>query len=70
MSRGCKGTCAKYKAKKKRAGSWYGFGFKRCQLCEIFVDVKGLFCPCCGHRLRTHPRNKLYKAKLRGEVLS
>lgn len=34
-----------------------------------FVDVEGLFCPCCEHRLRTKPRNKLYKAKLRGEVL-
>jgi hypothetical protein len=25
----------------------------------------GLWCPCCGYRLRTKPRNLKYKAKLR-----
>jgi hypothetical protein len=24
-----------------------------------------LWCPCCGYRLRTKPRNLKYKAKLR-----
>jgi hypothetical protein len=26
---------------------------------------EGLWCPCCGYRLRTRPRNLKYKAKLR-----
>ena len=28
----------------------------------------GLWCPCCGYRLRTKPRNLKYKAKLRARV--
>jgi len=27
-----------------------------------------LWCPCCGYRLRTKPRNLKYKAKLRARV--
>ena len=42
----------------------YSTGQKRCQVCEIFVKWDGLFCPCCGYRLRTRPRNLKYKAKL------
>jgi hypothetical protein len=26
-----------------------------------------LWCPCCGYRLRTKPRNLKYKAKLRAK---
>lgn len=61
----CKGFCKSYKVPKKGGTSWYGNGQKRCQVCEIFIKVDGLFCPCCGYRLRTKPRNKVYKAKLR-----
>jgi AmiR/NasT family two-component response regulator len=25
----------------------------------------GFWCPCCGYRLRTRPRNLKYKAKLK-----
>jgi DNA-directed RNA polymerase subunit RPC12/RpoP len=28
----------------------------------------GLWCPCCGYRLRTKPRNLKYKAKLRART--
>jgi DNA-directed RNA polymerase subunit RPC12/RpoP len=27
-----------------------------------------LWCPCCGYRLRTKPRNLKYKAKLRART--
>jgi hypothetical protein len=37
---------------------------RRCQICEIFINWDGLWCPCCGYRLRTKPRNKKYKARL------
>jgi hypothetical protein len=43
----------------------YANGQKRCQICEIFLKWEGLWCPCCGYRLRTKPRNLKYKAKLR-----
>jgi hypothetical protein len=43
----------------------YSTGQKRCQVCEIFLKWDGLWCPCCGYRLRTRPRNLKYKAKLR-----
>ena len=39
-----------------------------CQICEIFIKWEGLWCPCCGYRLRTKPRNLKYKAKLRARV--
>jgi hypothetical protein len=32
---------------------------------EIFLKWDGLWCPCCGYRLRTQPRNQEFKAKLR-----
>ena len=37
-------------------------------ICEIFINWEGLWCPCCGYRLRTKPRNLKYKAKLRARV--
>ncbi|MDQ4101194.1 MAG: hypothetical protein M3115_03285, partial [Thermoproteota archaeon] len=43
-------------------------GQKRCQICEIFIKWDGLWCPCCGYRLRTKPRNLKYKAKLRART--
>jgi hypothetical protein len=30
-----------------------------------YLSWDGLWCPCCGYRLRTRPRNLKYKAKLR-----
>ncbi|MGB6532199.1 MAG: hypothetical protein WBF33_29185, partial [Candidatus Nitrosopolaris sp.] len=42
----------------------YATGQKRCQVCEVFLEWDGLFCPCCGNRLRTKPRNMKYKTKL------
>ncbi|HKX82085.1 MAG TPA: hypothetical protein VJL54_07490, partial [Nitrososphaera sp.] len=48
----------------------YASGQKRCQICEIFIKWDGLWCPCCGYRLRTKPRNLKYKAKLRAKTAS
>lgn len=64
---GCKGICVRYKAIKPPMAGRYVTGQKRCQVCEIFIKHEGLWCPCCGYRLRTKPRNLKYKAKLRGE---
>jgi hypothetical protein len=61
----CKGICIRHKAQKPPGTGRYSTGQKRCQVCEIFLRWDGLWCPCCGYRLRTKPRNLKYKAKLR-----
>jgi hypothetical protein len=63
----CKGICVRHKAQKPVGSGRYASGQKRCQICEIFMKWDGLWCPCCGYRLRTKPRNLKYKAKLRAE---
>ena len=64
----CKGICPRYKAQKPVGTGRYASGQRRCQICEIFINWEGLWCPCCGYRLRTKPRNLKYKAKLRARV--
>jgi hypothetical protein len=61
----CKGICIRHKAQKPVGVGRYAIGQKRCQVCEIFIRWDGLWCPCCGYRLRTKPRNLKYKAKLK-----
>jgi hypothetical protein len=61
----CKGICLRHKAQKPVGSGRYALGQKRCQICELFIKWDGLWCPCCGYRLRTKPRNLKYKAKLR-----
>ena len=61
----CKGICVRHKAMKPVVTGRYSIGQKRCQVCELFIKWDGLWCPCCGYRLRTRPRNLKYKAKLR-----
>jgi hypothetical protein len=60
----CKGTCIRHKARKPSGLGRYASGQKRCQVCEEFIDWNGIWCPCCGYRLRTRPRNMKYKTKL------
>ena len=60
----CKDTCKIYKATKFPNGR-YGSGLKRCNSCAVFLDWDGLWCPCCGVRLRVFPRSRKYKEKLR-----
>jgi hypothetical protein len=31
----------------------------------MFLNWESLWCPCCGYRLRTKPRNPSYKEKVR-----
>jgi hypothetical protein len=61
----CKGICIRHKAHKPVGEGRYATGQKRCQVCEIFVNWNGLWCPCCGYRLRSKPRNLKFKTKLR-----
>ena len=67
---GCKEICHRYKATRKGMGpERYSIGQKRCQRCEIFVDWEGLYCPYCGFKFRTRPRNARFKKRLR-ELMS
>ena len=54
-----KGICIHHKAL-----SPYATGHKRCQVCELFIQWDGLFCPCCGSRLRMGTKEMKFKAKL------
>ena len=60
----CKGICLRHKAHKPVGSGRYAAGQRRCQICEIFIKWEGFFCPCCGYRLRTRPRNSRYKSRL------
>jgi hypothetical protein len=66
----CKGICSRHKAQKPVGAGRYATGQRRCQICEIFIKWDGLWCPCCGYRLRSKPRNLKYKAKLRTRMIS
>ena len=61
----CKGVCIRHKASGPISYGRYATGQKRCQICEIFIKWDGIFCPCCGCRLRIGPRLFKHKAKLR-----
>ena len=56
----CKGICLNHEASGR-----YATGHKRCQICDLFINWDGVFCPCCSSRLRTGPRHTKNKAKLR-----
>jgi len=61
----CKGICIRYKTQKPVDNGRYASGQKRCQTCGLFIKWEGIWCPCCGYKLRTRPRKLMYKAKLR-----
>ena len=64
----CNGLCIRYKAVGKIHGGRYANGQKRCQTCNIFLNWDGLFCPCCGYRVRGKPRRLKWKEKLREKM--
>ena len=64
----CKGVCVRHKASKPKGIGRYASGQRRCQICEIYIKWEGLWCPCCGYRLRNKPRNITYKQKLRETI--
>jgi hypothetical protein len=65
---GCKGICIRYKADRPKSGMRYILGQKRCQICAIYLNWQGLWCPCCKCRLRGRPKKS--KNKLTNHFLS
>jgi len=65
MSMSCKGKCSDFRAlRPKDHDGRYIVGQKRCQTCSMFLNWEGLWCPCCGYKLRTRPRSTKYKTQL------
>ncbi len=63
MSCTCSGKCIPYKAIMPSHRGRYESGQKRCNSCNLYIFWDGHFCPCCGIRLRTSPRNSKHKQK-------
>ena len=57
----CRGFCVKYKVDRPTDGLRYVAGQKRCNPCSVFIEWDGLFCPCCGSKLRIKPKTSLQK---------
>jgi len=71
MNKARSGTCIKkcleFKAKKPVNMGRYASGQSRCQTCEIYIFSEGVrdnvYCKCCNNRVRSRPRNSIYKEK-------
>lgn len=67
QNRLCKGKCSQFRATKPSDGSRYAAGQFRCQVCGIYLTEEGVVdnirCKCCNFRVRSKPRNSLYKEK-------
>ena len=61
----CQDKCWAYKAKFVKGARRYFEGQKNCTVCEIFIRWDGLWCPCCGKKLRLKPKNPKYKEILK-----
>ena len=62
----CKGICIRHKAQKPLGHfGRYAAGQKRSQICAIYMRWDGMWCPCCGCRVRTRPRNSKFKQKFK-----
>jgi len=63
----CNGICHRYKANGLPKEGRYKNGQKRCLICDIYIIWEGLWCPCCGNRIRSNPRGSAAKKRLRGK---
>jgi len=63
MGTSCNEICKGYKIRKPKGTGRYSAGQKRCNRCDVFIQWEGIFCPCCGYRLRLKPRNGKNKEK-------
>ena len=79
----CSGRCKKFRVFKPTGKGRYESGQALCLTCDIWIDYNGghlkdgssatedsigWFCNCCNYRVRHHPRNKVYKEKMRAKI--
>ena len=63
----CKDYCVQYKfIPNNHKGGVYVQGGKRCRVCDIFIKWDGMFCPCCGTKLRCKPGKPSIRRKFNG----
>ena len=67
----CREICLKYSVKSKllKKIGRYEEGQKRCSSCAIYINWDGEHCPCCGHFLRTKPRNTSGRNRLTNKII-
>jgi rRNA maturation endonuclease Nob1 len=53
----CKNQCQLIKGARNHVGHTLP-GNKKCIACEMQFPYDGVFCPCCGGRVRNNPRYK------------
>jgi len=52
----CKEICLFFKAPITPTKDKYHLGQKRCSICEIWMIIDGIRCPCCNNLLRTRTK--------------
>ena len=58
----CTGICIRHRAQRPADPfSRYATEQKRCQMYSVYIRWDVLWCPCCGFRVRTRPRNSKFK---------
>ncbi|HSA76898.1 MAG TPA: hypothetical protein VLE02_05085 [Nitrosarchaeum sp.] len=57
----CKHDCSPVK---KPEGGYYQNGFKFCKVCDVFTKYLGIWCICCGNRLRSGPKDTKTRKKI------
>ena len=53
MGGACKGTCDIMFADQPATSNAFQMGFKLCRQCNKYMQWDGVFCPCCGNRIRS-----------------
>ena len=59
----CNKRCKEFVAKRPIEGGRYENGRKRCNVCDEYIIWDGMFCPCCGCKLRQQTRNSKFRDK-------
>lgn len=61
----CKGLCEnKYISQKKHLRVYDVYG--RCSVCEVWIELPAIKCPCCSTILRTKPKRSSHRKKYIG----
>ena len=58
----CKGLCSKIRATQPKQLRVYDT-FGRCSVCEVWVELPAIKCPCCSTILRTKPKRSSNRKK-------
>jgi len=60
----CRGICDQYKVSVK---SYHNNQFKKCIICDVFLDKSHDRCPCCKMKIRCKPKGSKDKRSAEGD---